>query len=345
MLQSGGPNIQCRLRVVSADAEYGAQGILSVVTTEAPRRTAETLLHGQVAGPVRGGATMKPVRLDTATARPPIKVHSSHVVLSRRCFQEAIIIHILQGLASEKLCFTSALRVEYPAFPAASLSERVANHMADNIDRPGDAQPGHARAESGTGAVDKSRRRTLIAWTGVAGAVAGIGVATPFVMSMFPSARARAAGAPVEVDISKLEPGMMITEEWRGKPVWILHRTEAMIERVPATDNFVADPNSRQPMQPDYARNELRSIKPDYLVLVGICTHLGCSPSQKLEVGEASGLGADWKGGFFCPCHGSKFDLAGRVYKGVPAPTNLEVPPHTYLSDARLLIGEDSKGS
>ncbi|HUU72017.1 MAG TPA: ubiquinol-cytochrome c reductase iron-sulfur subunit [Burkholderiales bacterium] len=217
--------------------------------------------------------------------------------------------------------------------------------MADNKDRPGDVQPGQGAAEAGADSIDKGKRRTLIAWTGAAGAVAGIGVAAPFVMSMFPSARARAAGAPVEIDLGKLEPGMMITEEWRGKPVWILRRTDGMIERVPETDKLVADPDSRQPMQPDYARNELRSIKPDYLVLVGICTHLGCSPSPKLEVGEASGLGAGWSGGFFCPCHGSKFDLAGRVYKGAPAPSNLEVPPHTYLSDTRLLVGEDSKRS
>ena len=216
--------------------------------------------------------------------------------------------------------------------------------MADNTNLPDGAEPGTAVGGS-TNAVDKGRRRTLIAWTSAAGAVAGIGVAAPFVMSMFPSARARAAGAPVEIDLGKLEPGMMITEEWRGKPVWILRRTDGMIERVSDTDDLVADPDSKQPMQPDYASNELRSIKPDYLVLVGICTHLGCSPSPKLEVGEASGLGAGWSGGFFCPCHGSKFDLAGRVFKGAPAPSNLEVPPHTYLSDTRLLIGEDSKRS
>jgi ubiquinol-cytochrome c reductase iron-sulfur subunit len=167
-------------------------------------------------------------------------------------------------------------------------------------------------------------RRTLVAFTGLAGAVAGVAVATPFLMSMAPSERARAAGAPVEVDLSKLEPGMLITEEWRGKPVWILHRTEDML-------------------QPDYAQNNVRSIKPEYLVLVGICTHLGCSPSQKLESGESSGLGEDWVGGFFCPCHGSKFDLAGRVYKGVPAPTNLQVPPYKFLTDAKILIGEDAE--
>ena len=183
----------------------------------------------------------------------------------------------------------------------------------------------------------------MIAWTSAAGAVAGIGFATPFVMSMFPSERARAAGAPIEVDLTKIEPGMLVTEEWRGKPVWILHRTARMLEEIRNSDKVVADPESRQPMQPEYAKNEFRSIKDEYLVLVGICTHLGCSPTQKLEAGEASGLGADWKGGFFCPCHGSKFDLAGRVYKGAPAPSNLVVPPYTYLSDMRLLIGDDSK--
>ncbi len=193
--------------------------------------------------------------------------------------------------------------------------------------------------------VDQNKRRILIGVTGAVGAVAGIGAATPFVMSMFPSERARAAGAPVEVDISNIEPGMMITEEWRSKPVWILYRTDAMIEAVRESDDKVSDPDSRLPMQPEYAANELRSIEPKYLVLVGICTHLGCSPSPKLEAGDASGLGADWLGGFFCPCHGSKFDLAGRVYKGAPAPSNLVVPPYTYLSESQLLIGEDGKGA
>lgn len=181
--------------------------------------------------------------------------------------------------------------------------------------------------------------------TSAAGGLAGIAAAVPFVASMAPSARARAAGAPVEVDLSKLEPGMLVTEEWRGQPVWVLHRTQPMLATLPEVDDDVVDPGSKMPMQPDYARNAHRSIKPEYLILVGICTHLGCSPTQKLQPGEASGLGADWHGGFFCPCHGSKFDLAGRVYKGVPAPTNLVVPPHTFLSDTRLLIGEDSKGA
>ncbi len=183
----------------------------------------------------------------------------------------------------------------------------------------------------------------LVITTSAAGAAAGVAVAVPFIMSMTPSAKARAAGAPVEVDLSKVEPGMMVTVEWRGKPIWVLHRTERMLESLAATRDQVVDPGSALPMQPEYATNDHRSIKPDYLVLIGICTHLGCSPTAKLQPGAESGLSADWPGGFYCPCHGSKFDLAGRVYKGVPAPTNLEVPPYTYLSDSRLLIGADSK--
>jgi ubiquinol-cytochrome c reductase iron-sulfur subunit len=191
--------------------------------------------------------------------------------------------------------------------------------------------------------VDRGKRRFLVAATSVMGGVAGAAVALPFVMSMTPSARARAAGAPVEVDISKVEPGMMITIEWRGKPVWIVHRTPEMLASLPKIDSEMVDPNSAVKQQPDYARNEVRSIKPEYLVLVGICTHLGCSPSQKLAAGLDSGMGGNWPGGFFCPCHGSKFDLAGRVFKGVPAPINLEVPPYAYLSDTRLIVGSDSK--
>lgn len=193
--------------------------------------------------------------------------------------------------------------------------------------------------------VDRGKRRFLVAATSVMGGVAGVAVTVPFVMSMTPSARARAAGSPVEVDISQVEPGMMITIEWRGKPVWIVHRTPEMLASLPKNDAAVADPKSSAPMQPDYARNEVRSIKPEYLVLVGICTHLGCSPAQKLAAGLDSGMGSDWPGGFFCPCHGSKFDLAGRVFKGVPAPNNLEVPPYAYLSDTRLIVGSDSKGA
>jgi ubiquinol-cytochrome c reductase iron-sulfur subunit len=192
--------------------------------------------------------------------------------------------------------------------------------------------------------VDRRKRRFLLAATSVAGGVAGIAVAVPFVASMNPSARARAAGAPVEVDLSRLELGMMLTVEWRGQPVWIVHRTREMIESLPKLDGAMADPGSSMPMQPDYAKNEVRSIKPEYLVLVGICTHLGCSPSQKLVPGTESGLGDQWPGGFFCPCHGSKFDFAGRVYQNVPAPTNLVVPRHFYVNALTIRIGEDAKG-
>jgi len=194
--------------------------------------------------------------------------------------------------------------------------------------------------------VDRDKRRFLTLLTSGVGAI-GVGfAATPFVLSMMPSARARAAGAPVEVDISKLEPGQMLTVEWRGKPVWIVRRTKDMLATLPALDKLLADPESKvADQQPDYAANPVRSRKPELLVLVGICTHLGCSPSQKFQVGPASGLGDDWTGGFFCPCHGSTFDLAGRVFKGVPAPTNLPVPPHMFLSDTRILIGEDKKGA
>ena len=188
-------------------------------------------------------------------------------------------------------------------------------------------------------------RRMLVISTGAVGAAGALAAVSTLFVSMAPSERAKAAGAPVEVDLAKLEPGMLITEEWRGKPVWILHRTNEMLSKLSETAALVSDPDSKLPMQPKYATNVERSIKPEYLVLVGICTHLGCSPTQKLEAGEASGLGADWSGGFFCPCHGSKFDLAGRVYKGVPAPTNLEVPPHQFLSDSRLLIGDDAARS
>jgi ubiquinol-cytochrome c reductase iron-sulfur subunit len=189
-----------------------------------------------------------------------------------------------------------------------------------------------------------SRRRFLIAATSIAGGIASIGVATPFVMSMMPSERAKAAGAPVEVDITKLEPGMLLLVEWRGKVVWVLNRTPEMLATLKKLDSQVADPKSEKPQQPPYAKNDARSIKPEYLVVEGVCTHLGCSPVYRKDIAPAD-LGADWLGGFFCPCHGSKFDLAGRVYKHVPAPTNLVVPPHVYLSDNRLLIGSDSKES
>jgi ubiquinol-cytochrome c reductase iron-sulfur subunit len=157
---------------------------------------------------------------------------------------------------------------------------------------------------------------------------------------MTPSARARAAGAPVEVDISKIEPGQLMTVEWRGKPVWIVDRTKQMIKDLPTLDSMLVDPKAEVPQQPPYVKGELRSIKPQYFVVVGICTHLGCSPTYRPEIAPDD-LGKDWKGGFFCPCHGSRFDLAGRVFSGSPAPTNLVVPPYKYLSDTMLVIGED----
>jgi len=177
------------------------------------------------------------------------------------------------------------------------------------------------------------------------GGVAGVATAVPFVSSMLPSERAKAAGAPVEVDISKLGPGQMMTVEWRGKPVWIINRTKDQLDSLKKTNDLVSDPKSEKEMQPVYAKNETRSIKPEILVAVGICTHLGCSPSEKFKTGTESGIAADWPGGFICPCHGSTFDLAGRVYKSKPAPDNLEVPPHMYLGDARIMIGEDKAGA
>lgn len=188
------------------------------------------------------------------------------------------------------------------------------------------------------------RRKFLVAATSVAGGVAGAAIATPFLLSMMPSERAKAAGAPVEVDISKLEPGMLLMVEWRGRVVWILRRTEDMLETLKKLEDQLADPASEKDQQPVYAKNVTRSIKPEILVVEGVCTHLGCSPVFRKDIAPAD-LGADWLGGFFCPCHGSKFDLAGRVYKSVPAPTNLPVPPHAYLSENQLVIGSESKES
>jgi len=188
--------------------------------------------------------------------------------------------------------------------------------------------------------VDKGKRRFLIGATGVVGGVGAVAAAVPFVMSFFPSERAKAAGAPVEIDISKLEPGQKIDVEWRGKVCWIVQRTPDMLASLPKLTERLADPASREDQQPAYARNEHRSIKPGVWIAVGICTHLGCSPTFRKDVAPAD-LGPDWLGGFFCPCHQSKFDLAGRVYKSMPAPTNLVVPPHKYLSDSKVLIGDD----
>ena len=191
--------------------------------------------------------------------------------------------------------------------------------------------------------VNKTRRNLVIA-TCAAGSVAGVAAAVPFAASWLPSERAQAGGAPIVADISALEPGQIMTVEWRSKPVWIVRRTKEMLDGVSSVESKLSDPASDVPMQPEYAKNEFRSIKPEVLVLVGICTHLGCSPQSKPAEDKAE-MGADWAGCFLCPCHGSKFDLAGRVYKGAPAPVNLEVPKYTYLSDTRILIGEDKQGA
>lgn len=187
--------------------------------------------------------------------------------------------------------------------------------------------------------VDKGRRKILIAAAGVMGGAGAVMVARPFVESMQPSARAEAAGAPVEVNIEKLAPGQLMTVAWRGKPVWILRRTEEMLKNLTAREHALKDAHSAVgSQQPQYAQNPYRAARPEYLVVVGICTHLGCSPSFRPDLAPAD-LGPEWQGGFFCPCHGSRFDFAGRVFNGVPAPTNLVVPPYRYLSDTRLLIG------
>lgn len=191
--------------------------------------------------------------------------------------------------------------------------------------------------------IDKSRRRFLTTAATVVGGIGAVATAVPFISAMTPSARARAIGAPIEVDIGDLKPGELRRVKWQGKPVWILHRVESELAVLPELDAEMRDPASEEPQQPVYAANEHRSVKPEFLIVVGLCTHLGCSPTYvPVDDARSYGLQADWKGGFFCPCHGSRFDLAGRVYKDVPAPRNLLVPPHQYLSDTRVLIGDDS---
>lgn len=191
--------------------------------------------------------------------------------------------------------------------------------------------------------VDEKRRRLLLVATSAAGAAVAGGVAVPFLASWFPSARALAAGAPVEANISKIELGQQITIEWRGKPVWILRRTPEMLALLPKNGPLLVDPDSKDAQQPAYVKGPERSIKPEVFVATGVCTHLGCSPTLKKEIGAASDMGADWPGGYYCPCHNSRFDLAARVFKGSPAPTNLAIPPHRYVSDAVVVIGEDTQ--
>ncbi|MFT7560137.1 MAG: ubiquinol-cytochrome c reductase iron-sulfur subunit [Flavobacteriales bacterium] len=191
--------------------------------------------------------------------------------------------------------------------------------------------------------VNKSRRRVLTAMTSAVGAAGLVGAAVPFVGSWNPSAKAKAAGAPVEVNVAKLEPGQMITIEWQGKPVYVLRRTPEIIAGLDTLDSRVRDPSSEAPQQPAYVQSKSRAIKDEFLVLLAVCTHLGCAPAHIPETGAQDIGDSTWIGGFFCRCHGSKFDLAGRVFQGVPAPTNLLVPPHKYLSDGVILIGEDQE--
>ena len=189
---------------------------------------------------------------------------------------------------------------------------------------------------------DKIRRNLVVA-TSVLGGGATVGAAVPFVTSMLPSERTKAAGAPVEVDLSELQPGELKTYSWRRQPIWVFRRTEGMLKDIKKDNGVVADPNSEVPHQPDYAKNEYRSRKPDLAVIIGVCTHLGCTPEKK-AASDSAEMGAAWNGGFYCPCHGSMYDYAGRVYKGVPAPTNLHIPRYMYLSDNTIVIGKDEKG-
>ena len=192
------------------------------------------------------------------------------------------------------------------------------------------------------GNINTGRRRFLTAATSVVGAAGAVGIAVPFVGSWQPSAKAKAAGAPVKIDVSKVQPGEMIVVEWRGKPVYVVHRTQDQLDTLAQLNDQVADPDSERPQQPTYAQNIERAINPKYLIVVGLCTHLGCAPKHRPEVAPAD-LGPDWLGGFYCPCHGSTFDISGRVYKSKPAPSNLEVPPHRFETDAVIVIGEDQE--
>jgi ubiquinol-cytochrome c reductase iron-sulfur subunit len=193
--------------------------------------------------------------------------------------------------------------------------------------------------------INQSRRRFLTAATSVVGVAGAVGVAVPFIGSWNPSAKAKAAGAPVRINLAAIEPGQMITEEWRGKPVFILRRTDEALAGLKKVIGDVSDPDSQVEQQPSYAQNDTRSIRPEFMIMLGVCTHLGCAPQFRPDVGAKDMGGDAWQGGFFCPCHGSKFDLAGRVYKSVPAPINLEVPPHTYETDTMIVVGIDGGSS
>lgn len=205
------------------------------------------------------------------------------------------------------------------------------------IDKKHSSQEDNPNAE----AVDEQRRRFLLVTTGVLGGIGAACALTPFISSWLPSAKAQAESAPVQVDLNRLEPGQQVTVEWQGKPVWIIRRTKKMLVQLAGHDSQLRDPQSLVEQQPDYAKNQYRSINPEYLVLIGICTHLGCAPKFRPVENE---LGPHWPGGFYCPCHGSTFDLAGRVFKGVPAPINLEVPPYRFINESTIIIGEEEEG-
>ena len=222
-----------------------------------------------------------------------------------------------------------------------SASNQKAPNQSGSVDTSSTSNPVALDSSIAPDVADPKRRRLLVRSAAVVGGLGSAALVVPMLGSMSPSARAKAAGAAVEADISKLTAGQLLTVEWRGKPVWIVKRTDETLGRLETETAKLSDPDSEQEQQPTYAQNPARSIKPEYLVVIGLCTHLGCSPSYRPEIAPPD-LGDQWDGGFFCPCHGSKFDMSGRVYAGVPAPTNLEIPPYRYIDDATIIVGEDS---
>ena len=222
-----------------------------------------------------------------------------------------------------------------------SASNQKTSNRADSAEASSTSNPTAVDCSFASDVADPKRRRLLVRSAAVVGGLGGAALALPMLGSMSPSARAKAAGAPVQADISKLTAGQLLTVEWRGKPVWIVSRTDETLKRLDTETAKLSDPDSEAEQQPVYAQNSVRSIKPEYLVVVGLCTHLGCSPSYRPEIAPPD-LGDQWDGGFFCPCHGSKFDMAGRVYAGVPAPTNLEIPPYRFVDDQTIIVGEES---
>lgn len=222
-----------------------------------------------------------------------------------------------------------------------SASNQKAPNQTGPVDASSTNNPEALESSFVSNVDNPKRRRLLVQGAALMGGLGGVALAVPMLGSMSPSARAKAAGAPVQADLSKLVAGQLLTVEWRGKPVWIVNRSEETLKRLDTKTDRLSDPHSDVEQQPDYAKNPARAIKPEYLVVVGICTHLGCSPSYRPEIAPPD-LGEQWDGGFFCPCHGSKFDMSGRVYAGMPAPSNLEVPPYRYVDDQTIIVGEDA---